>query len=46
MKRTIFLLICAVIGNALGTALMTNTSLGLTAWGSADRMALSSAINY
>jgi uncharacterized membrane protein YczE len=35
MKRTIFLLICAVIGNALGTALMTNTSLGLTAWGSA-----------
>lgn len=35
MKKTIFLLICAVIGNALGTALMTNTSLGLTAWGSA-----------
>lgn len=35
MKKTLTLLTCSVIGNALGTALMTNTSLGLTAWGSA-----------
>lgn len=37
MIRKIFYLLIAVIGNALGTALMTNTDLGLTAWGSAAK---------
>ena len=35
MTRKIIYLIISVLGNALGTALMTNTHLGLTAWGSA-----------
>jgi uncharacterized membrane protein YczE len=35
MRKNIFYLICSVLGNALGTALMANTNLGLTAWGSA-----------
>lgn len=37
MKKKLFYLFIAVIGNALGTALMTNTDLGLTAWGSAAK---------
>jgi uncharacterized membrane protein YczE len=37
MKRKLFFLFCSVLGNALGTALMTNTNLGLTAWGSAAK---------
>jgi len=32
--RTILYLIIAIIGNAFGTALMSNSSLGMTAWGS------------
>ncbi|MDY0295382.1 MAG: DUF6198 family protein [Acholeplasmataceae bacterium] len=35
MRKSIFYLLCSVLGNALGTALMANTNLGLTAWGSA-----------
>lgn len=34
MKKYLYLIV-SVIGNALGTALMANTDLGLTAWGSA-----------
>ena len=33
MKKWVYLLI-AVLGNALGTALMANTFMGMTAWGS------------
>ncbi len=32
--RTILYLMIAIIGNALGTALMASSSLGMTAWGS------------
>ncbi len=35
MKRTILYLIIAILGNALGTAIMSSTNLGMTAWGSA-----------
>ena len=34
MRKIVYLII-AVLGNALGTALMANTFLGMTAWGSA-----------
>lgn len=37
MSKKLFILLCSVIGNALGTALMTNTRLGLTVWGSAAK---------
>ncbi len=37
MKNKLLFLICSVFGNALGTALMTQTGLGLTAWGSAAK---------
>jgi uncharacterized protein len=37
MIKKIFYLMIAVIGNALGTALMSNTDLGFTAWGSAAK---------
>lgn len=33
--RTILYLFIAILGNALGTALMARTNLGMTAWGSA-----------
>ncbi len=36
MKKTWYLII-AIIGNALGTAIMNNTSLGMTAWGSSAK---------
>jgi uncharacterized membrane protein YczE len=36
IKKFIYL-IFAVVGNALGTALMSNTDLGLSAWGSAAK---------
>lgn len=32
--RTVIYLVIAITGNALGTALMANSSLGMTAWGS------------
>ncbi len=32
--RTVSYLIIAILGNALGTAIMAETSLGMTAWGS------------
>ena len=35
MKRIIYLVI-AITGNALGTALMAETNLGMTAWGSSS----------
>ena len=34
MKNTFFYLLIAIIGNALGTALMEQTNIGMTAWGS------------
>lgn len=37
MHKKLFILLCSVIGNALGTALMTNTTMGLTVWGSAAK---------
>lgn len=37
MQKKLFILLCSVIGNALGTALMTNTTMGLTVWGSAAK---------
>jgi uncharacterized membrane protein YczE len=39
MQKKLFILLCSVIGNALGTALMTNTTMGLTVWGSAAKNA-------
>lgn len=33
--RTIYYLSIAILGNALGTAIMSKTDLGMTAWGSA-----------
>lgn len=32
--RTVFYLVIAILGNALGTAIMAETNLGMTAWGS------------
>lgn len=34
MKKTIVYMLIAIIGNALGTALMQQTDIGMTAWGS------------
>ena len=34
MKKTFYYLLIAVLGNAFGTALMAETNLGMTAWGS------------
>lgn len=33
--RTVLYLVIAILGNALGTAIMAETNLGMTAWGSA-----------
>jgi len=35
--RKFWYLIIAIVGNALGTAIMNNTSLGMTAWGSSAK---------
>lgn len=34
MRKTILYMLIAIIGNALGTAIMEQTNLGMTAWGS------------
>ena len=36
-KWTVLYLLIAVFGNALGTALMANTNMGMTAWGSSAK---------